>query len=191
MNQRWLEELFERERPRLRAVAYRLLGSPDDAEDAVQEVWLRLNRSDSDAVENAAAWLATVVARISADLLRKRAVRAATSLDDVDPVSPEDHAPDPSVDSELVDAGGSAPSVVLERLSPPERFALVLHDVFGIPFDELGGIFDRTRARPSNWQVVPSTRSGVPMRQAREGERHSVTWSRRSWQPHGTATSKR
>jgi RNA polymerase sigma factor (sigma-70 family) len=136
-----LEERFERERPRLLAAANRLLGSPYDAEDAVQEAWLRLNRADSSEVDNLSGWLTTVVARISLDLLRKRGVRAAASLAEV---PPGEHAVDPSVDIELVDAVGSALSIVLGQLSPPERFAFVLHDVFGLPFDELGGILDRT-----------------------------------------------
>jgi RNA polymerase sigma-70 factor, ECF subfamily len=137
----WLEEVFERERPRLRAVAFRLLGSPDDAEDAVQEAWLRLSRADSRQVDNLSGWLTTVVARISLDLLRKRGVRAAASLDEV-PTA--DYAADPSLDVELVDAVGSALSIVLDQLSPPERFAFVLHDIFGLQFDELGGMLDRT-----------------------------------------------
>jgi RNA polymerase sigma factor (sigma-70 family) len=142
MDPQWLEELFERERPRLRAVAYRLLGSPDDADDAVQEAWFRLHRADSEAVENLSGWLTTVVARISVDLLRKRSVRHAFDLDDLDGL--ESVTGDPSVDAELVDAVSSALAVVLDRLSPPERFAFVLHDVFGVPFDELAGLLHRT-----------------------------------------------
>jgi RNA polymerase sigma-70 factor, ECF subfamily len=133
MDPHWLEELFERERPRLRAVAYRLLGSPDDADDAVQEAWFRLHRADSEAVENLCGWLTTVVARISVDLLRKRSVRHAFDLDDLDGL--ESVTRDPSVDAELVDAVSSALAVVLDRLSPPERFAFVLHDVFGVPYE--------------------------------------------------------
>jgi RNA polymerase sigma factor (sigma-70 family) len=141
MDAKWLEERFEQERPRLLAVAFRLLGSQYDAEDAVQEAWLRLNRADSRGVDNLSGWLTTVVARIALDLLRKRGVRAATSLDEVPPV---EQAVDPSVDVEVVDAVGSALSVVLDQLSPSERFAFVLHDVFGLQFDELGVILDRT-----------------------------------------------
>lgn len=141
MDAEWLEERFERERPRLLAVAFRLLGSRYDAEDAVQEAWLRLNRADSRGVDNLSGWLTTVVARIALDLLRKRGVRAAASLDEVPPA---EQAVDPSVDIEVVDAVGSALSVVLDQLSPPERFAFVLHDVFGLQFDELGVILDRT-----------------------------------------------
>jgi RNA polymerase sigma factor (sigma-70 family) len=107
----------------------------------VQEAWLRLNRADSRGVDNLSGWLTTVVARIALDLLRKRGVRAATSLDEVPPV---EQAVDPSVDVEVVDAVGSALSVVLDQLSPSERFAFVLHDVFGLQFDELGVILDRT-----------------------------------------------
>jgi RNA polymerase sigma-70 factor (ECF subfamily) len=142
VDQRWLEELFDRERPRLRAIAYRVLGSPDDAEDAVQEAWLRLNRSNTNTVENVSGWLATVVARISVDLLRKRGVRTAAGLDDAQ--GDDRHAADPLVDVELVDSVSAALSVVLDRLSPAERFAFVLHDVFGVPFGELGRMLDRT-----------------------------------------------
>jgi RNA polymerase sigma-70 factor, ECF subfamily len=142
LTEQWLAELFDRERPRLRAVAYRLLGSADDAEDAVQEAWLRLNRADSSELDNVSGWLTTVVARISLDLLRKRGVRAGASLDGLD--AHGDQVADPSIDVETADAVGSALMVVLDQLSPPERFAFVLHDVFGIPFDELGDILGRT-----------------------------------------------
>jgi RNA polymerase sigma factor (sigma-70 family) len=142
MSEGWFTELFDRERPRLRAVAYRLLGSADDAEDAVQEAWLRLNRTESRELDNVSAWLTTVVARIALDLLRKRGVRAAVPLDGLN-ASDEDVL-DASIESETADAVGSALDVVLEQLSPPERLAFVLHDVFGIPFDEIGAILDRT-----------------------------------------------
>ena len=145
MDAEWLEERFERERPRLLAVAARLLGSRHDAEDAVQEAWLRLDRADSRGVDNLSGWLTTVVARIALDLLRKRGVRAAASLEEAPPTGQAaERAVDPSVDVEALDAVGSALSVVLDQLSPAERLAFVLHDVFGLPFDELGGILDRT-----------------------------------------------
>lgn len=141
MDAQWLNERFEQERPRLLAVAHRLLGSRHDAEDAVQEAWLRLNRTDPSGVDNLSGWLTTVVARIALDLLRKRGVRAAATLDEI---PPDVHAIDPSVGTEVVDAVGSALSMLLDQLSPAERLAFVLHDVFGLPFDELGGILDRT-----------------------------------------------
>jgi RNA polymerase sigma-70 factor (ECF subfamily) len=167
MDAEWLEERFEQERPRLLAVAFRLLGSRYDAEDAVQEAWLRLNRADTRGVDNLSGWLTTVVARIALDLLRKRGVRAAASLDEVPPGEQAAQAVDPSVDVEVVDAVGSALSVVLDQLSPAERLAFVLHDVFGLQFDELGVILDRTpnatkqlasRARNKLRGVDPSSR---------------------------------
>src|SRR6266542_1396218 len=113
MSEGWLAELFDRERPRLRAVAYRLLGSADDADDAVQEAWLRLNRMESTELDNVSGWLTTVVARIALDLLRKRGVRAAVPLDGLD--ARDADVLDPSIQPETADAVGSALHVVLEQ----------------------------------------------------------------------------
>jgi RNA polymerase sigma factor (sigma-70 family) len=147
MNERdLLAERFEAHRPRLRAVAYRMLGSLTEADDAVQEAWIRLSRSDSDAVENLGAWLTTVVARVSLNMLRSRDVRREQ------PLAP--HLPEPIVDSAdgtdpehealLADSVGLALLVVLETLTPAERLAFVLHDMFGVPFDEIAPIVDRS-----------------------------------------------
>ena len=140
-----LAQRFERERPRLRAVAYRLLGSLTDAEDAVQETWLRLARTDPAAVDNLDAWLTTVVARVSLNALRSRAARREDPLDV--------RLPDPVVDADepahaavLADSVGLALLVVLDTLSPAERLAFVLHDMFGVPFDEIGPLVDRSPA---------------------------------------------
>jgi RNA polymerase sigma factor (sigma-70 family) len=142
----WLAERFEEQRPRLRAVAYRMLGSLSEADDAVQEAWLRLSRSDRSDVENLGAWLTTVVARVSLNMLRSRQVRREEPLgvhvpepivDRADEVSPEHEAL-------LADSVGLALLVVLETLSPPERLAFVLHDLFGVPFDEIAAILDRS-----------------------------------------------
>ena len=134
-----LAERFERERPRLRAVAYRLLGSLTDAEDAVQETWLRLSRTDPATVDNLDAWLTTVVARVSLNTLRSRAARRE------DPVV-DTGADDPAHAAVLADSVGLALLVVLDTLTPAERLAFVLHDMFGVPFDQIGPLVDRTPA---------------------------------------------
>jgi RNA polymerase sigma-70 factor (ECF subfamily) len=143
----YLAEQFEAHRTHLRAVAYRMLGSVSEADDAVQQAWLRLSRSGTDAVDNLGGWLTTVVARISLDMLRSRRSRREDPLDAVhvpEPiVSPEDGG-DPEHEALLADSVGLALMVVLESLSPPERLAFVLHDMFGVPFDEIAPLVDRT-----------------------------------------------
>jgi RNA polymerase sigma factor (sigma-70 family) len=146
--QEWLAERFEDHRTHLRAVAYRMLGSLSEADDAVQEAWLRLSRSDTSDVENLRAWLTTVVARVSLNTLRSRRSRRE------EPLGP--HVPEPILDSEagtdpehetlLADSVGLALMVVLETLSPAERLAFVLHDMFAVPFDEIAPVVDRTPA---------------------------------------------
>ncbi|MGI8870963.1 MAG: sigma-70 family RNA polymerase sigma factor, partial [Mycobacteriales bacterium] len=141
-----LAQRFEQDRAHLRAVAYRMLGSISEADDAVQEAWLRLHRSDTAAVTNLTAWLTTVVGRICLNMLRSRKSRREDPLDA--------HVPDPIVgrldtaapeeEAILVDSVGLALLVVLETLTPAERLAFVLHDVFGMPFDEIAPIVDRT-----------------------------------------------
>ena len=141
-----LAELFEENRAHLRAVAYRMLGSSSDAEDAVQESWFRLSRTDVSGVENLRAWLTTVVARVCLDMLRTRTSRREDSLDDVyvpDPVITRADG-DPESDAMLADSVGLALLVVLETLEPAERLAFVLHDVFGMTFDEIGPVVDRS-----------------------------------------------
>ncbi|NHO80599.1 RNA polymerase sigma factor SigJ [Micromonospora sp. CMU55-4] len=140
-----LAQRFERERPRLRAVAYRLLGSLTDAEDAVQETWLRLARTDPASVDNLDAWLTTVVARVSLNALRSRAARREDPLD-VRLPDPVVDADDPAHAAVLADSVGLALLVVLDTLSPAERLAFVLHDMFGVPFDEIGPLVDRSPA---------------------------------------------
>jgi RNA polymerase sigma factor (sigma-70 family) len=144
--QDWLAQRFEQDRRRLRAVAYRMLGSVSEAEDAVQEAWLRLSRSEPGEIENLSAWLTTVVARVSLNMLRSRAIRREQ------PLSP--HLPDPIVDpadgvdpeheAMLADSVGLAMLVVLETLTPPERLAFVLHDMFGVPFEEIATLLERS-----------------------------------------------
>jgi RNA polymerase sigma factor (sigma-70 family) len=142
----WLARQFEENRTHLRAVAYRMLGSLSDADDAVQQAWLRLSRSDAGAIENLGAWLTTVVARVSLNMLRSRKARReeayAGQLPDV--VVDRVNGVDPEHEALLADSVGLALLVVLETLSPPERLAFVLHDIFGVPFDEIAPIVDRS-----------------------------------------------
>jgi RNA polymerase sigma-70 factor, ECF subfamily len=145
----WLAERFQEHRTRLRAVAYRMLGSTTEADDAVQEAWIRLSRSNAGEIDNLEAWLVTAVGRVALDMLRARKTRREESLDA--------HLPDPIVDRAdgadgidpehealLADSVGLALLVVLETLTPAERLAYVLHDMFSVPFDEIGAILDRS-----------------------------------------------
>jgi RNA polymerase sigma factor (sigma-70 family) len=140
---------FERHRPHLRAVAYRMLGSLSEADDAVQEGWLRLSRTDTSEVENLGAWLTTVVSRICLDQLRARKARREDSLEDrlPDPVvtpADSDAGADPEQQVMVAEAVGLALLVVLEELAPAERLAFVLHDMFGLPFADIAPIVDRS-----------------------------------------------
>jgi RNA polymerase sigma-70 factor (ECF subfamily) len=139
-------EAFEEQRPHLRAVAYRMLGSTGEADDAVQEAWLRLSRSDAAAIENLGGWLTTVVARICLNMLRSRNSRREQPLDIhvPDPIVDPIDGTDPEHEALLADSVGIAMLMVLETLSPAERLAFVLHDMFGVPFDEIAPIVDRT-----------------------------------------------
>src|SRR5262245_3432635 len=144
----WLAERFEPHRGRLRAVAYRMLGSLADAEDAVQDAWLRLSRAGGDGIDNLGGWLTTVVARECLHRLRARRQRGE---DPVEPHLPDlvvvpDTDLDPEQEALLADSVGLALLVVLDRLSPAERLAFVLHDVFDLPFDEIAGVVGRTPA---------------------------------------------
>jgi RNA polymerase sigma-70 factor, ECF subfamily len=142
----WLAERFQAHRPRLRAVAYRMLGSTSEADDAVQEAWLRLSRSNTGEIDNLEAWLVTVVGRVALNTLRSRRTRREVPI--------EAHLPDPIVDSAdgidpehealLADSVGLALLVVLERLKPAERLAYVLHDMFAIPFEEIAPMVGRS-----------------------------------------------
>ena len=146
-DQTLLAERFEAQRGQLRAVAYRMLGSTAEADDAVQEAWLRLSRNDAEDIENLGGWLTTVVARICLNMLRSRRIRAEEPIDDI-------HVPDPVVgrladagpesEAVLADSVGLAMLVVLETLSPAERLAFVLHDMFAVPFDEIADVLDRS-----------------------------------------------
>ena len=142
----WQVEEFERHRPQLASVAYRMLGSLSEADDALQEAWLRLGRSDTAAVENLGAWLTTVVSRVCLDMLRARRARREDYVGSwlPEPVVIVDDAAGPEDEALLADSVGLALFVVLETLTPPERLAFVLHDMFAVPFDEIGAILDRS-----------------------------------------------
>jgi RNA polymerase sigma-70 factor (ECF subfamily) len=144
----WLAERFEAHRIHLRAVAYRMLGSLSEADDAVQEAWLRLSRADSSGVENLGGWLTTIVARVSLDMLRSRTSRREEPLDAhrPDPVASRDQGIDPEHEALQADSVGLAMLVVLETLAPAERLAFVLHDMFAVPFDEIAAIVERSPA---------------------------------------------
>jgi RNA polymerase sigma factor (sigma-70 family) len=139
---RWLAGRFEEQRPRLRAVAYRMLGSLSDAEDAVQEAWLRLSGTAYEEVDDLGAWLTTVVARIALNTLRSRKKRTETRVPD--PIIDRADGTSPEHEALLANTVGLALLVVLETLAPPERIAFVLHDIFGMPFEEIAPIVERT-----------------------------------------------
>jgi len=143
----WIAERFEAHRTHLRGVAYRMLGSLTEADDAVQEAWLRLSRSDTSGVDNLGGWLTTVVARVCLDMLRSRKSRREESLDELvpEPVSREGGL-DPEQEALLAESVGLALLVVLEALAPAERVAFVLHDMFAVPFEEIGPIVGRSPA---------------------------------------------
>jgi RNA polymerase sigma factor (sigma-70 family) len=142
----WLAQRFEEHRPRLRAVAYRMLGSLSEADDALQETWLRFSRSDTSGVENLGGWLTTVVARVCLDMLRSRSSRREEPLGVhvPDPIIGRAEGGDPEHEALLADSVGLALLVVLDTLSPAERLAFVLHDMFGVPFEEIAPIVDRS-----------------------------------------------
>jgi RNA polymerase sigma-70 factor (ECF subfamily) len=142
----WLTERFEENRPRLRGVAYRMLGSLSEAEDAVQEAWLRLNGIDAATIENLGGWLTTVVSRVCLDMLRGRKLRREEPLPLTDPRVERREGADPEGEALLADSVGSALLVVLDTLTPAERLVFVLHDLFAMPFDEIGVIVGRSPA---------------------------------------------
>ena len=142
----WLQETFERNRSHLHAVAYRMLGSISEAEDAVQEAWLRVGRADTGGVDNLGGWLTTIVSRVCLDMLRSRTSRREEPLGDSAPDAPSGPSarPDPESEALLAESIGPALLVVLDALTPPERLAFVLHDMFAVPFDEIAPIVDRS-----------------------------------------------
>ncbi|RBQ16753.1 RNA polymerase subunit sigma-70 [Spongiactinospora rosea] len=150
VEQDWLSERFAEHRSRLHAMAYRMLGSPTEAEDALQETWLRVNRADTGQVENPGGWLTTIVARVCLNMLEARRARredpAGTLPPDPPDPQPGTHPATPEDETLLADSVGAALTVVLDTLTPVERLAFVLHDVFAVSFAEIGAIIDRSPA---------------------------------------------
>jgi RNA polymerase sigma-70 factor (ECF subfamily) len=144
--QQWLAGRFEEHRPHLRAVAYRMLGSVSEAEDAVQDAWIRISRADTTHVENLGGWLTTVVARVALNMLRSRDTRRERPLDVhvPDPIVDPAGGTDPEHETLLADSVGLALLVVLDTLTPAERLAFVLHDMFGVPFEDIAHIVERS-----------------------------------------------
>jgi RNA polymerase sigma factor (sigma-70 family) len=173
----WQAEQFERDRTHLRAVARRMLGSTAEADDAVQEAWLRLNRADTSDVENLRAWLTTVVSRICLDMLRARHARREELVDGwlPEPIVIADEDSDPEHEALMADSVGVALLVVLETLSPAERLAFVLHDMFGVPFEEIAPIVERNVA--ATRQLASRARRRV--RGARDPQPHNLAQQRK------------
>src|SRR5215212_9628311 len=142
----WLAQRFQEHRPHLRALAYRMLGSTSEADDALQEAWIRLSRSNASEIDNLQAWLLTVVGRVALNMLRSRKSRREEPLDAhlPDPIVDRADGIDPEHEALLADSVGLALLVVLETLTPAERLAYVLHDMFSVPFDEIGAILERS-----------------------------------------------
>jgi RNA polymerase sigma factor (sigma-70 family) len=171
-----LAKRFEEHRTYLHSVAYRMLGSTGEADDAVQEAWLRLSRSDSDQVDNLRAWLTTVVGRVSLDMLRQRKARRESPDDHIEPIVSEATEENPAEEAELADSIGLAMLVVLENLSPAERVAFVLHDMFGVPFSEIGDITGRApdAARQLASRARRRVRGSTPPRDTDMAEQRRV-----------------
>jgi RNA polymerase sigma factor (sigma-70 family) len=165
--QEWLAERFEEQRTRLRAIAYRMLGSVSEADDAIQEAWLRLSRSDAGAIDNLAGWLTTVVARVSLNMLRSRASRREepVGVQMPEPIVDRPDGPDPEHEALLADSVGLALLVVLDTLPPAERLAFVLHDMFALSFEEIAPIVERS---------VPATRKLASRARRRVQGDHAV-----------------
>jgi RNA polymerase sigma factor (sigma-70 family) len=162
MDELELATQFDRHRPQLRAVAYRILGSLTEADDAVQEAWIRLERTDAEQIDNLERWLRTVVARIGLNMLRARRTRGEQSIDDFRPEPIIDNpaaGTNPEHEALLADAVGIALQVVLDTLSPSERLAFVLHDMFAVPFDEIAAMVDRSP--PATRQLASRARRRV------------------------------
>src|SRR5256885_9750406 len=156
----WLAERFEEHRTRLRAVAYRMLGSAAEADDVVQEAWLRLHRADTSDVENLGGWLTTVVARVCLNVLQSRRSRREQPLDTIGPEPVHEDEIDPEHQALLADAVGPALLVVLDTLAPSERLAFVLHDMFAVPFADIAKIVRKSPAPPR--QLASRARRRVP-----------------------------
>lgn len=163
-----LARRFEEHRPRLLAVARRLLGSPDEADDAIQEAWLRLDRSGAEGIENLEAWLVRTVSRVALNLLRSRSTRAETRLEAAlsEEVAEDPAAADPAGEAVLADSLGLALQLVLDTLTPAERLAYVLHDLFAVPFEEIAEVLDRTPDASRCSSVAPVRTATTATRQS-------------------------
>ena len=167
----WLAERFEENRPHLRAVAYRMLGSSAEADDAVQEAWLRLSRAGTSEVDNLGGWLTTIVARVSLNMLRSRTLRREEPIDAPaagQPVTPPPNGTDPEHEAVLADSVGLALLVVLDTLTPAERLAFVLHDMFAVPFEEIAPVVERSPA--ATRQLASRARRRVQEARVQPGE---------------------
>lgn len=186
-----LAAAFDAERQRLTALAHRMLGSMADAEDAVQEAWLRLARQDPDAIDSVPGWLTTVVGRVCIDALRTRRSRSETAYDEhlPDPIVAEDDG-DPQERAALADSVGLALLVVLDSLSPDERLAFVLHDTFGVPFAEIAMILGKT---PDATKMLASRAAGrcAAHRSRTRIDVSNGRWSTPFWRPRVAVTSRR
>ena len=173
----WLTDRFEQNRARLQAVAYRMLGSQSEAEDAVQDTWLRLHRVDPDAISNLDGWLTTVVSRVCLDMLRARKARREDPIGAAaaEPILPAGNALNPESEAVLADSVGVALLVVLDTLTPAERLTFVLHDLFGMPFEEIASIIGRSVAASKQLasrarRRVRATPASSPADRARQRE---------------------
>jgi RNA polymerase sigma factor (sigma-70 family) len=186
----WLTERFQQQRSHLRGVAYQMLGSVNEADDALQEAWLRIRGQDPRNVENMQAWLTTIVGRVCLNMLRTRRARRE-QLSDVyvpDPVVSLEDSVDPEQEALVADSVGLALLVVLDALSPPERLAFVLHDVFGVPFADIAVVLHRSEAAAQ--QLASRARRRVHGSPAPDPDlAGSARWWTRSSPPRATATS--
>jgi RNA polymerase sigma-70 factor (ECF subfamily) len=187
----WLAERFEEHRTRLRAVAYRMLGSVSEADDAVQEAWLRLSRSDANAIDNLGGWLTTVVARVSLNMLRSRNVRREEPIGVrlPEPIVDRPDGTNPEHEALLADSVGLALLVVLETLSPPERLAFVLHDIFPCPSTRSHRSSTARLRRRANWLAEPADASRRRTPSPTPIWIRSARYSTPSWQPRAKVTS--
>jgi RNA polymerase sigma-70 factor (ECF subfamily) len=174
-DQEWLADRFEANRAHMRGVAYRMLGSLSEADDAVQETWLRFNRARASGIENLGGWLTTVVARVCLDMLRSRKSRREQPLDAPmpDPIVSREDGANPEEEALLADSVGLAMLVVLEKLAPAERLAFVLHDMFAMPFDEIAPIVGRSPAAARQLASRARRRvQGAPTDSSADRDRH-------------------
>src|SRR5438105_13997548 len=177
----WVTERFEENRPRLGGVAYRMLGSLSEAEDAVQEAWLRINCIDTATVDNLGGWLTTVVSRVCLDMLRSRKSRREEPIGAqvTEPRVAHGEGADPEGEALLADSVGVALLVVLDALTPAERLVFVLHDLFGMPFDEIGSIVRRSPAAAKQLGVARAGGCAVHRHHQTPAGSVSAKWSRR------------